>query len=145
MIVSAKGRYALRVMIVLANNGNKYASLKDIAKDEKIPHKFLENIMTELAKAGLVESSRGKSGGYRLSRKPEDYTVAEILKVTEISFASVGCSETGNAGSGCSETDESGCTRAGICPTLPMWKALDETVNTFFGQYTLKSFLTKDE
>lgn len=143
MMISAKGRYALRVMVELAKNGEEFVSLKEISQQESIPHKFLENIMTELAKAGLVESSRGKNGGYRLTRPPKDYTVAEILSVTEVSFAAVGCSETGSVGSGCSETNEQGCSRADVCPTLPMWKALDETVNAFFEQYTLESLLPR--
>lgn len=141
MIISAKGRYALRSMVELAKNGENFTSLKEITQKEAIPHKFLENVMTELAKAGLVESTRGKNGGYRLTRAPKDYTVAEILNVTELSFATVGCSETDSSGAGCSETDEKGCPRASVCPTLPMWKALDETVNSFFEQYTLESLL----
>ncbi len=144
MIISAKGRYALRAMVILAQNGENFSSLKEIAVTEKIPHKFLESVMTELAKAGLVESSRGKNGGYRLTRKPQDYTVAEILRVTEISFASVGCSETDSSGTGCSETDSEGCSRAHCCPTLPMWRALDETVNAFFEKYTLESLLPSE-
>ncbi len=130
-------------MVILAQNGEIFSSLKEIASEEKIPHKFLESVMTELAKAGLVESSRGKNGGYRLTRKPEEYTVAEILRITEVSFASVGCSETNNAGAGCSETDSEGCARANVCPTLPMWRALDETVNSFFENYTLGSLLSQ--
>ena len=141
MIISAKGRYALRAMVELAKNGENFTSLKEIAVRESIPHKFLENVMTELAKAGLVESTRGKNGGYRLTRPPKEYTVAEILGVTEVSFAAVGCSETDSAGGGCSESGANGCARAGVCPTLPMWKALDETVNAFFRQYTLESLL----
>lgn len=141
MIVSAKGRYALRVMVYLAKKGQSVVPLKEIAKTETIPYKFLENIMTELAKAGLVESMRGKNGGYRLTRAPQEYTVAEILNVTEASFASTGCSNAGTAGGSCAEKDENGCPRAEVCPTLPMWKAFDETVNAFFSQYTLESLI----
>lgn len=137
MIISAKGRYALRVMVELAKCGNAYVSLKDIAEQESIPHKFLENIMTELVKAGLVESVRGKKGGYRLTRPPKDYTVADILCVTEAPFSVVGCTASDLAHSG----EKDGCPRAQTCPTLPMWKALDETVTEFFKQYTLESLL----
>jgi len=133
MIISAKGRYALRAMIALAENGTEFSSLKEIAKTEDIPHKFLENVMTELTKAGLVESSRGKMGGYRLTRTPAEYTVADILEVTELSFSAVECTKTGKEDCPFSET----------CPTLPMWRELDETVNAFFRRYTLQSFLKK--
>lgn len=141
MIISAKGRYALRVMVELARSGGEYASLKEIARQEAIPHKFLEGIMTELVKAGLVESVRGKNGGYRLTRLPKDYTVADILGVTEAPFAVVGCTATELAHGGGGSENTSGCPRAGTCPTLPMWKALDETVNAFFKQYTLESLV----
>ena len=141
MIVSAKGRYALRVMVSLAKSEGRVVPLKEIAQNEAIPHKFLENIMTELAKAGLVEGSRGKNGGYRLTRPPERYTVAEILNVTELSFAQTGCSHTGSSGGGCAEKDDGGCPRADVCPTLPMWQAFDETVNEFFSRYTLESLI----
>lgn len=143
MIISAKGRYALRVMVELAKNGTGFTSLKDIAEREAIPHKFLENTMTELVKANLAESVRGKNGGYRLTRPPEDYTVADILSVTEKTSAADGCTESDFVYTGCSEMSGEGCSRARSCPTLPMWKALDETLNAFFKQYTLKSLLPK--
>lgn len=127
MIVSAKGRYALRVMISLAARGDRTVPLKELAAEEDIPYKFLESIMTELAKAGLVESARGKNGGYRLTRPPEECTAADILKVTESSFAAAECSG--------KDVD---CPRAQICPTLPMWRALDEAVEELLKKYTLR-------
>ena len=109
MIVSAKGKYALRVMIALAARENSGpVPLKELAAEEEIPHKFLEQIMTELAKSGLVESARGKNGGYLLTRSPKECTAADILRVTETSLAAAECSDGGD------------CPRANTCPTLPM-------------------------
>ena len=137
MIVSTKGSYALRIMTELAGRSEP-ASLKELALKQGIPHKYSENIMTELAKAGLVLSSRGKAGGYRLARRPEEYTVAEILRVTETSITAVSCTDT------CTEENETACPHAGVCPTLPMWRALEETVNEFFTRYTLADLLPKE-
>ncbi len=126
MIVSAKGRYALRVMIALAaREKSGPVPLKELAAEEEIPHKFLEQIMTELAKAGLVESARGKNGGYLLTRSPEECTAADILRVTETSLAAAECAKDGD------------CPRAGTCPTLPMWRALDEAVDDCLKKYSL--------
>ena len=84
MMISTKGRYALRVMIDLAESGlEEYVPLKEIADREEISRKYLENIMTVLSKAGLVDAIHGKGGGYRLNRRPEEYTLAEILNLTE--------------------------------------------------------------
>ena len=136
MIVSTKGSYALRIMTELALRSEP-APLKEIALKQGIPHKYSESIMTELAKAGLVVSARGKSGGYRLSRAPEQYSVWEILRVTESSFSAVSCSDS------CTESEDTACPHAGICPTQPMWRALDETLKDFFNRYTLAELLAK--
>lgn len=128
MIVSTRGEYALRLMIALAGR-DEFVSLKEIALENHIPHKYSENIMTALAKAGLVEGSRGKKGGYRLTRAPEEYSVAEILENTELSFAVTSCSKEGD------------CPHADTCPTLPIWRALDETVHEFLSRYTLRDLL----
>ncbi len=129
MIVSTRGRYALRIMTELAGS-DEFRSLKILAQRQNIPHKYAESIMTALVKAGFAEGSRGKNGGYRLSRAPEKYTLAEILQVTETSLSSSSCSGDGN-----------GCPRAADCPTFPIWKALDETVFGFLSQYTLLDLL----
>ncbi len=129
MTVSAKGRYALRVMIALAARENT-VPLKELAAQEEIPYKFLESIMTELVKAGLVTAVRGKCGGYRLANPPEECTAADILHVTETSFTASACA-----------SDKKDCPRAEICPTLPMWRALDDAVDSLLKQYTLKDFL----
>ncbi len=131
MIVSAKGRYALRVMIALSARGQDApVPLKELALGEEIPYKFLESIMCELVKAGLVESVRGKNGGYRLTMPPEKCTAADILRVTETSFAAAACTN-----------ENADCPRAEMCPTLPMWRALDLAVDELLKKYTLKDFI----
>ena len=98
MMISTKGRYALRVMIDLAESGlEEYVPLKEIADREGISRKYLENIMTVLSKAGLVDAIHGKGGGYRLNRRPEEYTLAEILNLTEGTLAPVSCRRLGYA------------------------------------------------
>ena len=131
MIVSAKGRYALRVMIALAKREkDEPVPLKELALREEIPYKFLEAIMCELVKAGLVESVRGKNGGYRLSAPKETCTAADILRITETSFTAAACAG-GSAD----------CPRAEMCPTLPMWRALDDAVEELLKKYTLADFI----
>lgn len=127
MIVSARGQYALRLMIALAGSED-LVSLREIATERGIPHKYAESIMTALAKAGLVEGSRGKNGGYRLARAPKDCGLAEILSVTETSLAVSNC------------TDRT-CPRAETCPTLPVWKGLEEVVNAYLSRFTLQDLL----
>ncbi len=130
MIVSTRGEYALRLMIALAGK-QEFSPLKEIALGNRIPHKYSENIMTALAKAGLVEGSRGKNGGYRLTRPPEAYSVAEIIAATETNFFVTSC------------TRDSSCPHADTCTTLPVWRALDETVREFLSRYTLADLLPK--
>ena len=132
MIVSTKGRYALHIMTELAKRED-FQSLKVIAEEQGIPHKYAETIMTALVKAGFAEGSRGKNGGYRLTRTPEEYTVAQILSEAETNMSASSCS------------GESGCPNAGKCPTLPIWRALDETVYNFLSGYTLADLLPKEE
>ena len=134
MIVSTKGRYALRVMVCFAQRGTEeYIPLKEIAESEGISQKYLESIMTVLSKAGFVDAVHGKGGGYRLNRKPEAYTVGSILKLTEGSLATVSCTIQGPAA----------CSRASCCQTLPMWEKLDAMVEEFFEGITLADLLTE--
>lgn len=128
MIVSTKGRYALRVMIDLAEHpGEGFVPLREIARRQEISEKYLEIILKLLVKAQLVVGLRGKGGGYRLSRPPEGYTVWEVLRCTEDSLAPVACLERpGNM-----------CARAGECRTLPMWERLDALLRDFFGSITI--------
>ena len=132
MIVSTKGRYALRVMLCFAQrSGGEYVPLKEIAEAEGISQKYLESIMTILSKAGFVDAVHGKGGGYRLNRNPEDYTVGSILKLTEGSLAAVSCTSQGAAA----------CSRTTCCQTLPMWEKLEKMIDEFFEGITLADLL----
>ena len=132
MIVSTKGRYALRVMVYLAQKGQEdYTPLKEIAESEGISQKYLETIMTTLSKAGFVDAVHGKGGGYRLNRKPEEYTIGSILKLTEGSLAAVSCTSQGAAA----------CSRTECCQAKPMWDKLDKMIDDFFEGITIGDLL----
>ena len=132
MIVSTKGRYALRVMVHFAlQNTDRYIPLKEIAEAENISQKYLESIMTTLSKAGFVDAVHGKGGGYRLNRAPAEYTVGSILKLTEGSLAAVSCTAQG----------PSACSRSTCCQTKPMWEKLDHMIDDFFEGITLADLL----
>ena len=132
MIVSTKGRYALRVMVCLAlRDDGEYVPLKEIAESEGISQKYLESIMTLLSKGCLVDAVHGKGGGYRLNKKPEEYTVGSILKLTEGSLAAVSCTAQGPAA----------CSRSSCCQTKPMWDKLDSMIDEFFESITLSDLL----
>ena len=134
MIVSTKGRYALRVMVNFAQrSADEYIPLKEIAESEGISQKYLESIMTTLSKAGFVDAVHGKGGGYRLNRRPEEYTVGSILKLTEGSLATVSCTSQGPAA----------CSRSTCCHTLPMWEKLDKMIDEFFEGVTLADLLAE--
>ena len=127
MRVSTRGRYALRLMLDLAmNNTGEPVRLKDVAKRQEISEKYLEQIISILNKAGFVESVRGPAGGYSLKRKPEEYTVGMILRLTEGSLAPVDCVEDG--------TD---CGRADQCVTVLLWKKLNDAINGVVDNITL--------
>ena len=135
MIVSTKGRYALRVMVCLAQkDAGEYIPLKDIAEDEHISQKYLESIMTVLSKAGFVDAVHGKGGGYRLNRAPERYTIGSILKLTEGSLAAVSCTTQGPAA----------CSRSTCCQTKPMWDKLDAMIDSFFEGITVADLLKNE-
>ena len=132
MIVSTKGRYALRVMVCFAlHGGDDYIPLKQIAEEEGISQKYIESIMTVLSKAGFVDAVHGKGGGYRLNRQPKDYTVGSILKLTEGGLSTVSCTAQG----------PSACSRTSCCRTLPMWEKLDKMVDEFFESITLQDLM----
>ncbi len=132
MIVSTKGRYALRVMVGFALRPmGEYVPLKEIAEAEGISQKYLESIMTVLSKAGFVDAVHGKGGGYRLNRKPEEYTVGSILELTEGTLAAVSCTTQGPAA----------CSRSTCCQTKPMWDKLDTLIHDFFYGITLADLL----
>ena len=130
MIVSTKGRYALRVMVGLAlKDREEYVPLKEIAEEEDISQKYLESIMAILSKAGFVDAVHGKGGGYRLNRPAEDYTIGSILKLTEGNLSAVSCTS-------------QGCSRPTCCKAMPMWERLEKMIDDFFEGITLADLLT---
>ena len=133
MMISTRGRYALRVMIDLAEHQSEgYIPLKEIAEREEISEKYLESILKALVKGGILTGLRGKGGGYRLNRAPEQCTVGSILRLTEGSLAPVSCLD----------KKPVQCARASECRTLPMWQKLDTLINEFFYCITV-AYLTR--
>ena len=134
-MISTKGRYAVRVMIDLAqhSDGETYTPLKDIAARQEISKKDLEIIVRDLVAGVLVSGVSGKKGGYRLSRVPEAYTVGEILELTERSIAAVACLEGG----------EQSCPRSDTCPSLPMWTELNALVHDYFYSKKLSDLVSQ--
>ncbi len=131
-MISTRGRYALRVMIDLAQNENgKYIPLKDIAERQDISKKYLEIIVKDMVAGGLLTGASGKGGGYKLCRKPEDYPVGEILELMEGSLSSVACLA----------AKDNSCPRKNACRTLPMWEEYDRLVHDFFYSKTLRDLL----
>ncbi|MBR6736688.1 MAG: Rrf2 family transcriptional regulator [Oscillospiraceae bacterium] len=128
MMISTRGRYALRVMIDLAeHNADSYIPMKEVAQRQGISLKYLERILPVLVKNGLVEGVQGKGGGYRLSRAPEEYTVGEILRLTEGDLAPVACL-------GCQAEP---CEKRDSCKTLSMWSEFHRLTNDYFDSVTL--------
>lgn len=132
MMISSKGRYALRVMLDMAQQKDDgFIRLSDVAQRQEISRKYLESIMTVLSKSGLVESALGKSGGYRLARAPADYPVGEILRAAEGELAPVAClAREGHK-----------CDRVGFCYTLPFWKGLEDQINAYVNSFSLQDLL----
>ncbi|MBQ6468551.1 MAG: Rrf2 family transcriptional regulator [Lachnospiraceae bacterium] len=122
-MISTRGRYAVRVMIDLAeNNTGSYIPLKDIAARQGISKKYLEIIVKDMVAGGLLTGASGKGGGYRLCRAPEEYTIGEIIELMEGSLASVACLASGAMP----------CPRADACETLPLWAEYDKLTHDFF-------------
>lgn len=129
MLVSTKGRYALRVMVDLAEHqGEGRIPLKQIAERQGVSEKYLENILATLVRNGMLSGMRGKGGGYRLTRNPSDYSAGEILRLTEGSLAPVSCLD-GTC---------SGCERATDCPTVGMWSKLDSMITGYLDSVTIE-------
>ena len=136
MMISTKGRYALRVMLDMAEHGgSEWHRLSDVAQRQQLSKKYLESIISVLSKAGLVDGLRGKGGGYRLNRPAADYSVGQILRLTEGSLAPVTCLE----------GDENTCPRAGHCTTLPMWEKLDTIINDYLDSVSLADLLAQTD
>lgn len=128
MMISTKGRYALRVMIELAQQeGQGYVALKDVAHRQDISEKYLEAIMKKLVQEGLVTGLRGKGGGYQLAKPAAECTAGEILRATENALTPVSCQGLGDGG----------CPRGEKCPTLPMWQELNGLIQDYFDRTTL--------
>ena len=135
MMISTRGRYALRVLIDLAEHlSDSYIPMKEIAGRQGLSLKYIERIMPILSKNNLVEGVHGKGGGYRLTRTPGDYTVWEILSLTEGNLAPVSCLK----------EDADPCERASECRTLPMWKDFYKMTKDYFGNITLADLLEND-
>ena len=136
MMISTKGRYALRVMVDIAENQRDgYIPLKEIAYRQDISEKYLENILKVLVQNGFLEGLRGKGGGYRLTRSPDQYTVAEILLLTEGSLAPVSCLTPGAPA----------CERMANCRTYTMWKGLNDLIADYFGKITLADLAAPEQ
>ena len=134
-MISTRGRYALRVMIDLAEHRNgRYIPMKEVAERQEISLKYIERIMPALTKAKLVEGQHGKGGGYKLCREPEDYTVGEILRAAEGDLAPVACLN----------SDAEPCPRAAECRTLPMWKEFYAITNAYFDGISLVDLAYSD-
>lgn len=136
MKISTKGRYALRLLLVLANaEPDQYVSIKQISEQEDISRKYLEQIMIKLIHANFVKSFRGAQGGYCLTRRPEEYTVGEILRLTEGSLSPVACAEM--------DRPDILCSRALQCPTLKVWRKISQAINETVDQITLADLLNQ--
>lgn len=131
MKISTKGRYALRVMIDLAmNNTGEFISIKDISKRQGISAKYLEQIVSLLNKAGLLQTARGNNGGYKLNKEVKEYTVGEILRAAEGDMAPITCVK-----------EEAKCDKKAGCLTYEFWKGLDDTINEYMDSKTLADLI----
>ena len=132
-MISTRGRYAIRVMLDLAEHGNdRYIPLKDIAARQGISKKYLEIIVKDMVCGGLLVGASGKGGGYRLCRRPEEYTVGEILELMEGTLSPVACLV----------EEKNDCPRKGACQTLPLWAEYDKLVHDFFYSKKLSDLIT---
>lgn len=135
MLISTKGRYSLRVMIDLAEHqADGYIPLKTIAERQGISEKYLESIIKLLVKAKILTGLRGKGGGYQLTRPPEQYTVGDILRLTEESLAPVSCLE----------ENADVCPRMAACRTLSLWQGLDAVIRTYLDNITIADLMRHD-
>lgn len=135
MLISTKGRYSLRVMVDLAEHrADGYIPLKTIADRQEISEKYLESIIKLLVRAKLLEGLRGKGGGYRLTKAPDQYSVGSILRLTEESLAPVSCLEPGAAA----------CPRMAACRTLPLWRGLDRLIGDYLDNVTVADLMQRD-
>jgi Rrf2 family protein len=135
MMISTKGKYALKMMIDIAENGNNgWISVKEVSERQGISDKYLEQIVVYLKKAGLLRSGRGSSGGHMLSKPPTQYTVGEILRAMEGKLAPVTCLE--------DEINQ--CERNKFCKTLEFWMGLHKVINDYVDSVTLQELIESD-
>ena len=135
MMISTRGRYALRLMLDLANHqGSGYVSLKEISERQQISKKYLEIIVKDMVSGGLLTGASGKGGGYKLNRRPDEYSVGEILELMEGTLSPVACLA----------EEVNDCPRKGACKTLPLWTEFDTLVHDFFYQKKLSDLINKE-
>ncbi len=136
MKISTRGRYALRFMVDLAQNApnaNRNVTLKDISQRQSISIKYLEQIVTKLCKEGLLKSSRGPQGGYRLVKDPQEYTIGEILYAIEGKMTPLPCLD----------HDSTVCPRKDFCATVEFWRGLDDVINQYITSVTLEDLASR--
>ena len=135
MMISTKGRYALRILIDIAEHQPEgYVPLKESADRQEISEKYLESIVNTLVKAGFVEGLRGKGGGYRLAKPADQIVVYDVLLATEGTLVPVAC-----LGEGAKP-----CSRMSICQTLPLWNGLNEVVTEYLSRFTIRDLMRSD-
>lgn len=136
MKISTKGRYAIRLMIDIARHSSgENVSLKDVSKRQDISVKYLEQIVSMLSKAGFLRSQRGSQGGYKMTRKPEEYTILDILEVTEGGIAPIACLE--------DEVNQ--CPKSAKCPTIALWRGLYDATSNYLKGITIADLVRKAE
>lgn len=134
MMISTKGRYALRFLVDIAEHqGNGFVPLKDVALRQGISEKYLEIVVKELVKGEMLAAIRGKGGGYRLKRSPEEYNVKSVLELMEGPLVPVACLEPGR----------DACPRSGSCRTLSLWQGLDRVISDYLSQFSLADLCSK--
>ena len=132
MKISTKGRYAVRMLLDMVQQKSEgYVALKDIAQRQQISKKYLEQIAAQLTQAGVLFASRGQQGGYQLVGEAKDYSVADILRVTEGSLRPVACMD----------QSPNRCERCSFCMTLPVWQGLDRAITRYLSSITLQDIL----
>ena len=132
MIVSTRGRYALRVLVEMAeHSSDERIPLKEISEKQGISQKYMESIMTLLSKNGFVDAVHGKGGGYMLNRKPEEYSIGDILRLTEGTLAPVACLE----------KNAEQCPKQNVCRTVGMWRKLDELIESYLDSVTIADLM----
>ena len=136
MLISTRGRYALRILVDMAEHSfDKYVKLKDMAQRQEISEKYLESIIKTLVKNNIVVGLRGKGGGYRLVSEPDQINIGEVLTIMEGSLAPVACLYDGVAP----------CSNAPCCRTLKFWRGLDDVINRYTHSFTIADLMHKDE